>query len=134
MKITICGSTRFIEQFHSWNRYLTLLGHVVYSVSTSVKHDYGPTEKEKTTLDLVHLAKIEESEYILVITSRAEPEELVPDDANPRVDAIVPYIGESTAREIQWAHIREKVVFYTHQDLTNVFGQRKILGKTQGDK
>ncbi|KKL03738.1 hypothetical protein LCGC14_2623130 [marine sediment metagenome] len=26
MKITLCGSTRFMDQYHAWNRWLALQG------------------------------------------------------------------------------------------------------------
>ena len=105
MKITLCGSTRFMEQFHAWGKHMALNGHVVYSVATSVKGDWKPTEYEKTTLDLVHLAKIEESDYIFVITCPRLPGEDQIEEA---------YIGESTAREIQWADIRGKCIVYSN--------------------
>ena len=101
MKITLCGSTRFMDQYNEWNIKLTMAGHLVYSVarpSTSFVQGEGPKEQtlepiEKRHLDLIHLAKIEESDAIFVI------------DPNY-------YIGESTQREIAWANLRGKLVFY----------------------
>ena len=97
MKITLCGSARFEDLFHTWNQRLTMEGHVVYglavypSVHGGTKEWY--TEDQKTMLDLVHLAKIEESSAILVLNRDG-------------------YIGESTAREVRWARIRNRLVFY----------------------
>lgn len=127
MKITLCGSVRFIEQFKAWNVYLSRMGHIVYTIETSSDGDLRPPEDVKETLDLVHLAKIEESECIIAITSKRMPKEDVKIDHKP-------YIGFSTSREIQWAHIRGKPVFYTHWYCEKSFGERKFLGTTQGDK
>jgi len=96
MKITLCGSARFEAEFHKWNRQLTLGGNVVYTMavfpSTMNNKDWY-TPKQKELLDLVHLAKIEESAAIFVLD----------------VDG---YIGESTSREIEWARVRGKIVYY----------------------
>jgi hypothetical protein len=102
MKLTLCGSTRFEKEFLKWQKYLTLTGHVVYSLGTypalteddtneHYKANIEPSIKEG--LDLVHLAKIEESEAIVVIN-------------------VGGYIGESTRREIQWAKLRNKRVYW----------------------
>lgn len=106
MKITLCGSTRFIEQFHNWNLWLTLQGHTVYSVAISVKGNFSPTEDQKQVLDLIHLSKIEESDAILVIVDARDPNQ---------TSVAEPYIGFSTKREIQWAEIRNKEVFFTNE-------------------
>ena len=118
MKITLCGSTRFMDQFNVWNRYLTKLGHIVYSVSmpTTSAEMRQPPEEIKITLDLVHLAKIEESDAIVVITSKRLPGE--------ELDPFNTYIGESTAKEIQWANIRAKGVMFTHWAIEEALGKR----------
>ena len=96
MKITICGSLRFETVIQAWHEKLSLAGHTVYSMvvlpsqKRGIKDWYTP--KEKQTLDLLHLSKIEESHAIFVVD----------------VDG---YIGESTAREIEWAEIRMKAVY-----------------------
>lgn len=101
MKLTLCGSARFEKEFHHWNEALTLAGHVVYSLAVYPSSKGG--EKNwydaaiKQSLDLAHLAKIEESEGIVVIN----------------VDN---YIGESTIREIEWARLRNKKIFYVITD------------------
>lgn len=94
MKITLCGSARFEQEFHRLAKELTLAGHVLYSLSVfpsfaGAKNWYS--EDQKTILDLVHLAKIDESDAVMVID----------------VDG---YIGESTRREIAWAKIRGKKI------------------------
>ena len=123
MKITLCGSTRFEKQYTAWNKYLTLIGHTVYSLGYWPPNP-RPSEDEKTTLDLVHLAKIEESECIFVIDCiRLAGEGQVEE----------PYIGESTSREIQWAHIRHKPVFYSHiKGIENAFGGRITFNEQIG--
>ena len=93
MKITLCGSTRFRKQYEEINRRLSKQGHVVYSVSC-FGHDGDPlTTKEKETLDRVHLAKIDNSDAIVVLN----------------VDN---YIGESTSREIAHAKATGKAIYY----------------------
>ncbi len=94
MKITLCGSTRFMDLYHEANLKLTLAGHLVYSVATSVKGDFSPTMEEKCKLDIVHFMKIDASEAIFVLSDSTE------------------YIGESTRREIIYASVRHKAVYY----------------------
>src|SRR5260221_14621420 len=97
MKICLCGSAKFEDQFHSWDEKLTLAGHVVYSLAIYPSSKGGVKdwmdEKTKILLDLIHLAKIEESDAIVVLN-------------------VGSYVGDSTRREIEWARIRGKQVFY----------------------
>lgn len=88
MKVCLCGSTRFMDQFHAANVALSLAGHIVYSVATSTKGDFQPTEEQKLALDMVHLQKIDESEAVMVVGLQ--------EDGST-------YIGESTRREIMYA-------------------------------
>lgn len=93
MTITLCGSTRFKNEFEEMNVLLTMRGHVVLSVASFPHADNVEwTEDEKTHLDLIHLAKIEMSDAIFVI------------DVNE-------YIGFSTKREIAWAKLRGKRIY-----------------------
>lgn len=105
MKICLCGSAKFELQFHEWDEKLTLAGHVVYSLAIYPSSKEGNkdwyTEEQKQTLDLVHLAKIEESDAIVVLNV-------------PATDYEEGYIGFSTRREIEWAKIRLKQVYYLH--------------------
>jgi hypothetical protein len=101
MRITLCGSTRFKVQFEEWNHKLAMAGHTVYSLSLFAREekDVGKeslqtiTEPQKITLDLVHLDKILNSEAIVVID----------------VDS---YTGFSTKREIEWARMQNKKVYW----------------------
>ena len=95
MKITLCGSRRFWNEFVGYNRELSLAGHVVYSLGafkTTGEAEMNLSDDEKWTLDLVHLAKIEESDAIFVVGDG--------------------YVGDSTKREIKWTRIRGKKVYW----------------------
>jgi len=100
MKITLCGSTKFRDQFEDWNRRLSKMGHIVYSVSAYGHSGDTLTPAEKETLDLVHLRKIVESDAIFVVGLT---------DDGPVHDRL--YVGESTRREIAWARMLGKRVF-----------------------
>ena len=96
MKFTICGSARFEKEYHEWNKKLGLMGHIGYSLMTFPSIEGNKTwytDEEKELLDLAHLAKIEESDAILVLN-------------------VGGYIGDSTRREIRWAEMREKIIYY----------------------
>jgi hypothetical protein len=101
MKITLCGSTRFRGAFEEYNKILTLEGHLVYSLGCFGRQasDIGKptdnlmvTDKQKIHLDMIHLAKIEESDAIFVLD-------------------VGGYIGDSTKREIAWARMRGKSIY-----------------------
>lgn len=88
MIVTLCGSNRFEAEYREWNEKLSLLGHVVFTLTSypsfhgGVKDWYTPEQKEM--LDRVHLAKIKHSDAILVLNKGG-------------------YIGYSCAREIVYA-------------------------------
>lgn len=95
MIITLCGSARFEDHFRAWDERLTLYGHVVFNLSVQPsskgKKDWY-TPEIKQTLDLAHLHKIDLSDAILVLNEDQ-------------------YIGESTAREIEWAERKGKPIY-----------------------
>lgn len=99
MRITLCGSARFEEEFHQWNERLTLANHIVYDLAVhpsrkGEKNWYGDNESQiKTSLDLAHLAKILYSDAIVVLNKGG-------------------YFGFSTTREIQWATMLGKKVYW----------------------
>lgn len=96
MKFTICGSAKFESAWHEWNKKLGLMGHISYGLMTYPSVEGSKTwytNEQKETLDLAHLAKIEESDAILVLN-------------------VGGYIGESTRREIKWARLRQKKIFW----------------------
>lgn len=92
--ITLCGSTKFKEQFLEAQKKLTLEGKIIISVGL-----FGHADKEenvwenKSMLDNLHLRKIDLADSIMVI------------DINN-------YIGESTQREIKYAQLNNKRIYY----------------------
>lgn len=105
MKITLCGSTRFKEQYQTANTELSLRGHVVYTVSWAKEDESAATPGaqmdpiQKENLDLVHLAKILNSDAILVVHDGSF------------------YVGSSTRREIVWAQMNGIDVYWRIEDL-----------------
>jgi len=96
MIITLCGSSRFEEQFHLWNKALTLCGHRVFSLACfpSVEGEREwYDEADKAMLDVAHFGKIEASEAIVVLNVHA-------------------YIGPSTFKEIEFARAIGREVYF----------------------
>ncbi|WP_275001759.1 hypothetical protein [Promicromonospora iranensis] len=92
--VCLCGSTRFAEQFRAVNRDLTLAGAIVVAPAEFERATDRITDEQKAALGTLHLAKIDLADRIVVI--------------NPGG-----YIGESTRREIRYAHQTGKPVEYT---------------------
>lgn len=101
MRVTLCGSTRFKKEYQEANTELSKRGHIVYTIAWAKEDESASTPGEqmdpitKENLDLVHLAKILNSDAILVVGQT--------EDGSP-------YIGSSTRREILWAHMHNKRV------------------------
>ena len=92
--ITLCGSTKYKDEFLMVNKWLTLLGNVVISVAMFGHVDKEPLSvDEKLVLDEIHKKKINIANEIFVID----------------VDG---YIGASTQGEIEYAKSKEKNVRY----------------------
>ena len=93
--ITLCGSTRFSDEFTAAQKRLTLEGNIVLSVGLFGHSGDNEvwSENTKEMLDDMHLRKIDMADEIFVI--------------NPGG-----YIGESTGREIQYARKNNKTVRY----------------------
>lgn len=93
--ITLCGSTRFKEEFLEAQKRLTLEGNIVISVGLfgHSGDDVVWTEGVKDMLDRQHLAKIDLADEIYVIN-------------------VGGYIGDSTRREIAYADYRGKSITY----------------------
>lgn len=100
--VTLCGSTRFKEQFMDAQKELTLKGYIVISVGLFghsgdsevwENMDEGTLTKTKEMLDDMHKRKIDMADEIFVIN----------------VDG---YIGESTKSEIEYAKRTGKKVNY----------------------
>ena len=100
--ITLCGSTRFKDEFLEAQKRLTLEGNIVISVGLfghSGDHevwenmDEGTLTATKEMLDDMHKRKIDMADEIFVIN-------------------VGGYIGESTRSEIEYAVIHGKTVKY----------------------
>ena len=100
--ITLCGSTRFKDEFFEAQKRLTLEGNIVISVGLFghsgdnevwENMDEGTLTKTKEMLDDMHKRKIDMADEIYVIN-------------------VGGYIGESTRSEIAYAEAHGKPVRY----------------------
>lgn len=118
MIITLCGSTRYIEQFNHANTWLTMHGNIVLSVG-SFRHSDRDKEiadiimSNKTTLDYLHKTKISMSDLVIIID----------------IDG---YIGDSTKSEIEFARTLNKPIYsYTKMMKRNTnlryFGDEELF-------
>lgn len=91
--VTLCGSTRFKDEFLKVQKELTLKGYIVNSVGLfgHSGDDEVLDDGVKEMLDEMHLAKIDMADEIFVV--------------NPSG-----YVGESTSREIAYARSQGKPV------------------------
>ena len=96
--ITLCGSTRFRDEFMEQQKRLTLKGYIVISVGLfgHAGDQEVWTEGTKDMLDDMHLRKIDLADGIFVV--------------NPGG-----YIGESTRNEIVYAKAKGKEVSYLEE-------------------
>ena len=97
--ITLCGSTRFKDQFIEAQKRLTLEGNIVISVGLfgHSGDDEVWTEGTKEMLDKMHKKKIDMADAIYVIN-------------------VGGYIGESTRSEIEYAIRNGKEVRYLEEN------------------
>jgi hypothetical protein len=103
--ITLCGSTRFKDEFLEAQKHLTLEGNIVISVGL-FGHSGDEevwTDNIKPMLDDMHFRKIDLADEIFVV--------------NPGG-----YIGASTRREIEYAHRTGKEVKFLVSDKTFTHG------------
>ena len=100
--ITLCGSTRFKDEFMKVQKDLTLKGNIVISVGlfghsgddeVCKNMDEGTLTKTKEMLDDMHKRKIDMADEIFVIN-------------------VGGYIGDSTKTEIEYATKTGKKVNY----------------------
>ena len=103
--VTLCGSTRFKEQFLETQKRLTLEGKIVISVGlfghSGDKEvwdnmDEGTLSRTKKMLDDMHKRKIDMADSIYVINCGG-------------------YIGESTRSEIEYAQTQGKIIEYLEE-------------------
>lgn len=100
--ITLCGSSRFKDEYLKVQKELSLKGYLVLSLGLFGHSGDDEAWAKKDLLDRVHLQKIDMSSAIFVID----------------VDG---YVGETTKSEIEYAINRGKTVyFYSHDDLEAV--------------
>jgi hypothetical protein len=97
--ITLCGSTRFKDEFMYHQKRLTLQGNIVISVGLfgHSGDNEALSENTKKMLDEIHLHKIDLSDEIFVIN-------------------IGGYIGQSTESEIRYARLTGKKVNFVVTD------------------
>jgi len=98
--VTLCGSTKFKEQFLEIQKKLSLEGKIVISVGL-FGHADNESEawKNKETLDRVYLKKMDLADSIYVID-------------------VGGYVGESTRREIEYAQSHnKKIKFYSQEKI-----------------
>jgi len=93
--ITLCGSTRFKDEFLEAQKRLTLEGNIVISVGLFGHSGDNEvwTDGVKDMLDRQHLAKIDLADEIFVVN-------------------VGGYIGDSTRREIAYAEYKGKTIAY----------------------
>ena len=93
--ITLCGSTKFKDEFMETQKRLSLAGNIVISVGLFGHSGDSEvwTEGTKTKLDDMHKRKIDMADEIFVINVNG-------------------YIGESTRSEIEYAEKTGKKVNY----------------------
>lgn len=111
--ITLCGSTRFKDEFLEAQKRLTLEGNVVISVGLfgHSGDDVVWTEGVKDMLDRQHLAKIDLADEIFVVN-------------------VGGYIGESTKREIAYAEFKGKSITYLESSKSpSIYNNYAALGE-----
>lgn len=111
--ITLCGSTRFKDEFLEAQKRLTLEGNIVISVGLFGHSGDNEVWNEgvKEMLDRQHLVKIDLADEIFVIN-------------------VGGYIGESTRREIAYAKSKGKNVSYLEDFLKpGIYGYYSALNK-----
>ena len=103
--VTLCGSTRFKDEFMEAQKRLTLDGNIVISVGLFghsgdqevwENMDEGTLTKTKEMLDDMHKRKIDMADSIYVIN-------------------VGGYIGDSTRSEIEYAKDHGKLVDYLEE-------------------
>ena len=96
--ITLCGSTRFKDEFLAVQKRLTLEGNIVISVGFFGHSGDGEVWREgtKEMLDDMHKRKIDMADEIFVIN-------------------VGGYVGESTWSEIKYARSAGKKVRYLEE-------------------
>ena len=100
--VTLCGSTRFVNEFNIVRKQMTYDGYIVLSieiVTTQQRHEdpQHVSPHTKAMLDELHKRKIDLSDGVVVLN-------------------VGGYIGESTRSEIEYAESQGKPVRYLYAD------------------
>lgn len=104
--ITLCGSTKFKDQFEKANAYLTLQGNAVISLGFFEQSEGIEITKEQEELFAkIHLKKIDLADEIFIID-------------------VGGYIGSSTRNEIEYATKAGKPVRYYSQSELELLSQK----------
>lgn len=121
--VCLCGSTRFKEAWYEQTKLETYAGKIVLGVGDLNPNAPGtnvPLDPElKARLDELHLRKIDLADEVLVLNCKRDR----CDRCNAWLDepghecqgwagSSMPYVGESTRREIAYALARGKPVRY----------------------
>lgn len=97
--VTLCGSTKFKEDFERINMLFTMKGYIVLMPGVFGHADNVMlTAEEKNLLDKLHLQKIDMSDMVYVINKHG-------------------YIGNSTSNEIIYAIKQGTPVFYLEKEI-----------------
>lgn len=94
--VTLCGSTRFKDDFMEAAKYFTLKGYIVLMPNVFGHSGDTFTDEQKSMLDDMHKKKIDMSDGIFVINKNS-------------------YIGSSTRSEIDYANKNNKPVTYLEE-------------------
>ncbi len=97
----LCGSTRFMDAFHSVGWQLTLKGYIVLTVGVCKHAESHGGEAlggdVAARLDELHMRKIDLADVVMILN----------------VDG---YIGESTAAELAYARMKGKTVVFLENE------------------
>ena len=96
--VCLCGSTRFVDYYNEYRRKFTLEGKIVLGIELVIPQTEAEDPQHnnyavKQMLDELHLCKIDLADEIFVLNING-------------------YIGESTAREIEYAQQQGKPIAY----------------------
>lgn len=108
--ITLCGSTKFKEEYLEAQKMLTLDGRIVISVGLFGHADSEPiSESQKDALDELHKRKIDIADAIYVIN-------------------VGGYIGDSTKSEIEYAKRHGKSIYYLESARQGLATNKEVEG------
>jgi len=111
--ITLCGSTSFKVEFIREAQRLGEEGWLVISLTTFTHADeLATTDETKAMLDAVHMQKIMMSDAIQVINVNG-------------------YIGDSTRREIAFAALQDKRIFFCEEPTASIYNMIRTINNVR---